>query len=89
MEGNETGRCQSKVIIYILFFLDCVLINGKISFTGNLSHTKTRDMIPVDLNGFLYWNAIILEEFCQLVSVNMEHFLFFPELIKNYMFTLK
>ncbi|OXA60695.1 trehalase [Folsomia candida] len=37
---------------------------------ANLSHTKTRDIIPVDLNGFLYWNAIILEEFCQLVPDN-------------------
>jgi alpha,alpha-trehalase len=39
-------------------------------FEGNLSHTKTRDIIPVDLNGFLYWNCVILEEFCGMFPVN-------------------
>jgi alpha,alpha-trehalase len=27
-------------------------------------------MIPVDLNGFLYWNAIILQEFCEMFPEN-------------------
>lgn len=36
--------------------------------TGNLTHTKTRDIIPVDLNSFMYWNAKLLEKFCALVS---------------------
>jgi len=31
---------------------------------ANLTHTKTADIIPVDLNAFLYGNAVLLQEFC-------------------------
>ncbi|CAL8124857.1 unnamed protein product [Orchesella dallaii] len=35
---------------------------------GNLTHTKTRDIIPADLNSFIYWNAVLLDKFCTLVD---------------------
>ncbi|XP_049817382.1 trehalase isoform X2 [Aethina tumida] len=30
---------------------------------GNLTNTKTRSIVPVELNSFIYWNADILTEF--------------------------
>ncbi|XP_017960975.1 trehalase isoform X1 [Drosophila navojoa] len=38
-------------------------INEKGTNVGNLSVTKTRSIVPVDLNSFLYWNAKIIAEF--------------------------
>lgn len=35
---------------------------------GNLTHTKTRDIIPVELNSFMFWNAKLLAKFCALVK---------------------
>jgi len=37
-------------------------------FIDELRWTKTRDIIPADLNAFLYTNAKILGEFCRKVS---------------------
>nr|UNW45414.1 trehalase [Calliptamus italicus] len=40
------------------------MVNG--TNKGNLTQLKTRQIIPVDLNAFIYWNAKILEEFFRL-----------------------
>lgn len=37
-------------------------------FTGNLTDLNTRSIIPVDLNSFLYENAVFLSEFHQLLN---------------------
>lgn len=38
-------------------------INDNGTNIGNLSNTKTRSIVPVDLNSILYWNAKIIAEF--------------------------
>ncbi|KRG04852.1 trehalase isoform X1 [Drosophila mojavensis] len=38
-------------------------INEEGTNVGNLSVTKTRSIVPVDLNSILYWNAKIIAEF--------------------------
>ncbi|OXA45583.1 Trehalase [Folsomia candida] len=38
----------------------------------NFSSTRTRDIIPVDLNAFLYWNAVLLQRFCLQVNIPVE-----------------
>lgn len=35
---------------------------------GNLTDTKTKNIIPVDLNAMLYWNAQILSNFSKKVG---------------------
>jgi alpha,alpha-trehalase len=45
-----------------------VVPEGESLIEGNLTHTKTRDIIPVDLNSFMYWNAALLEKFCGLIN---------------------
>lgn len=35
---------------------------------GDLFNTRTSEIIPVDLNGYLCWNAALLKEFCTLVN---------------------
>jgi len=45
-----------------------VLQEGESPMQGNLTHTKTRDIIPVDLNSFIYWNAMLLAKFCGIVN---------------------
>ncbi|ODN06626.1 Trehalase [Orchesella cincta] len=47
-----------------------VLPDGESPMQGNLTHTKTRDIIPVDLNSFIYWNAMLLTKFCGLINDN-------------------
>lgn len=36
--------------------------------SGNLTNLNTRSIIPVDLNSIIYWNAIILSEFNELLN---------------------
>jgi len=36
---------------------------------ANLSHTKTRNVIPVELNAFMYYNAKLLSEFATVAGV--------------------
>ncbi|XP_017027471.1 trehalase isoform X1 [Drosophila kikkawai] len=38
-------------------------INENGTNEGNLTHLKTRSIVPVDLNAFLYWNAKLIAEF--------------------------
>ncbi|KAH8254403.1 hypothetical protein KR032_009879 [Drosophila birchii] len=38
-------------------------INENGTNVGNLTHLKTRSIVPVDLNAFLYWNAKLIAEF--------------------------
>lgn len=45
-----------------------VMENNQSLIEGNLTNTKTRDIIPVDLNSFLYWNAVLLEKYCHIVG---------------------
>nr|AQV08185.1 trehalase [Locusta migratoria] len=40
------------------------MLNG--TNKGNLTHLKTRKIVPVDLNAFIYWNAKSMEEFNRL-----------------------
>ncbi|KAG5889183.1 hypothetical protein JTB14_033660 [Gonioctena quinquepunctata] len=39
---------------------------------GNLTNVKTRQIVPVDLNAFLYWNAALLAEFHGLLGNHEE-----------------
>lgn len=38
-------------------------INENGTNVGNLTHLKTRSIVPVDLNAYLYWNAKLIAEF--------------------------
>ncbi|XP_047101886.1 trehalase-like [Schistocerca piceifrons] len=42
------------------------MLNG--TNKGNLTQLKTRQIIPVDLNAFIYWNAKILEDFWRMLG---------------------
>lgn len=39
-----------------------------IDFLGNLTNIKTRSIVPVDLNAIIYWNAVILADFHDLLN---------------------
>nr|AII81931.1 trehalase [Blattella germanica] len=38
---------------------------------GNLTHINTQNIIPVDLNAFIYWNAVLLAKFNTLLGNTM------------------
>lgn len=38
-------------------------INNEGTNIGDLTHLKTRSIIPVELNAILFWNAVIIAEF--------------------------
>jgi len=37
---------------------------------GNLLITKTRSIVPVEVNAFVYWNAMILSDFYREMNNN-------------------
>ncbi|XP_058979800.1 trehalase isoform X1 [Musca domestica] len=45
-------------------------INDKGEQTGDLTHLKTRSIVPVELNAILHWNAKIIAEFYRLAGNN-------------------
>lgn len=51
---------------------------------GNLSDTKTRSIIPTDLNAIMYWNAAILSEFYHALN-NVEKSQRYADIAKEWM----
>ncbi|XP_060536907.1 trehalase isoform X2 [Cylas formicarius] len=51
---------------------------------GNLTHIKTRSIVPVDLNAMIYWNAMLLSEFNALVG-NAEKTKYYRDLAQEWM----
>ncbi|KAL3289895.1 hypothetical protein HHI36_023284 [Cryptolaemus montrouzieri] len=58
------------------------ILNG--THNGNLTHIKTRSIIPVDLNAFLYWNAMLLGDFNKVLN-NEERSKYYYEIAKEWM----
>jgi len=51
----------TRIVSLICIFLMC-------NTSGNLSHTKIRDIIPVELNAFMQLNAKLMSEFYMQVN---------------------
>ncbi|KAJ3639867.1 hypothetical protein Zmor_003199 [Zophobas morio] len=51
---------------------------------GNLLNTKIRSIIPVDLNAMMYWNAVLLSEFHNIVGTP-EKAAYYEKIAKNWL----
>ncbi|RZC32475.1 trehalase-like [Asbolus verrucosus] len=51
---------------------------------GNLTNTKVRSIVPVDLNSIIYWNAVLLSEFYGLLN-NPSKVQYYDKIAKDWM----
>ncbi|EFA11183.1 trehalase isoform X1 [Tribolium castaneum] len=51
---------------------------------GNLTNTKIRSIVPVDLNAMIYWNAVLLSEFNTLLG-NLAKVQYYNNIAKEWM----
>lgn len=75
------------IIILLIGILRLCNIFFFISITsrkGNLTNTKIRSILPVDLNSLIYWNAVILSEFNEFLN-NPTKAQYYSDIAKQWM----